>query len=102
MKIRLLPLRWWRSLKRGWSLNATITGLKFFFDATLDRADAMARMQPVRVPHTLPVVLSREEVARLIAAAANLKRQTALTVSRTRYLHFQRTQKNGHMARLKL
>jgi len=33
----------------------------------------MAKMQPVRVPRTLPVVLSREEVAGLIAAAPNLK-----------------------------
>ena len=63
------------------SLNATITGLKFFFDVTLDRAELMARMQPVRVPRTLPVVLSREEVARLIAAAGNLKHQTALSVA---------------------
>ena len=38
-------------------------------------------MQPVRVPHTLPVVLSRDEVARLIAAARNLKHQTALSVA---------------------
>ena len=52
------------------TLNATITGLKFFFDVTLDRGELMAKMQPVRVPRTLPVVLSREEVARLIAAAA--------------------------------
>ena len=51
------------------TLNATITGLKFFFDVTLDRGELMAKMQPVRVPRTLPVVLSREEVARLIAAA---------------------------------
>jgi hypothetical protein len=38
-------------------------------------------MQPVRVPHMLPVVLSREEVARLIAAVRNLKHQTALSVA---------------------
>src|SRR5574338_1051595 len=63
------------------SLNAAITGLKFFFDVTLDHAELMARMQPVRVPRTLPVVLSREEVARLIAAAGNLKHQTALSVA---------------------
>jgi integrase/recombinase XerD len=63
------------------SLNAAITGLKFFFDITLDRAELMAKMQPVRVPRTLPVVLSREEVARLIAAAGNLKHQTALSVA---------------------
>ena len=32
------------------SLNAAISGLKFFFDITLDRQELMARMQPVRVP----------------------------------------------------
>ena len=63
------------------TLNATITGLKFFFDVTLDRGDLMAKMQPVRVPQKLPVVLSRAEVARLIAAAPNLKSQTALSVA---------------------
>ena len=63
------------------TLNATITGLKFFFDVTLDRGELMAKMQPVRVPRTLPVVLSRDEVARLIAAAPNLKYQTALSIA---------------------
>ena len=63
------------------TLNATLTGLKFFFDVTLDRGELMAKMQPVRVPRTLPVVLSREEVARLIAAAPNLKSQTALSIA---------------------
>ena len=63
------------------SLNAAISGLKFFFDITLDHQELMARMQPVRVPRTLPVVLSPEEVSRLIAAAGNLKHQTALSVA---------------------
>jgi integrase/recombinase XerD len=38
-------------------------------------------MDPVRVPRTLPVVVSRDEVARLIAATRNLKHQTALSVA---------------------
>jgi site-specific recombinase XerD len=63
------------------TLNATITGLKFFFGVTLDRAELMAKMQPVHVPRTLPVVLSRDEVARLIAAAPNQKYQTALSIA---------------------
>ena len=63
------------------SLNAAITGLKFFFGVTLDRGALMAKMQHVFVPRTLPVVLSREEVKRLIAAAGNLKHQTALSVA---------------------
>ena len=63
------------------SLNAAISGLKFFFDVTLDHPELMARMQPVHLPRTLPVILSREEVARLIEAAGNLKHQTALAVA---------------------
>jgi integrase/recombinase XerD len=63
------------------TLNATITGLKFFCDVTLDRAELMAKMTPVFVPRTVPVVLSRDEVVRLISATRNLKHQTALSVA---------------------
>ena len=63
------------------SLNAAIIGLKFFFDVTLDRGELMARMRPVRIPQRLPVVLSKEEVGRLIAACGNLKHQTALSLA---------------------
>lgn len=58
------------------SLNAAITGLKFFFGTTLAKEALMAKMRPVYLPRTLPVILSREEVGRLIAAATNLKHQT--------------------------
>ena len=63
------------------SINAAITGLKFFFDVTLDRRELITKMRPVRVPRKLPVVLSRDEVARLIAATGNLKHQTALSAA---------------------
>ena len=63
------------------SLNAAITGLKFFFGVTLDRGAMMAKMRHVFVPRTLPIVLSREEVKRLIAASDNLKHQTALSIA---------------------
>ena len=63
------------------SLNAAIAGLKFFFDVTLDHPQLMRKMQLVRIPRTLPVVLSREEVARLIEAAGNIKYQTALSLA---------------------
>jgi site-specific recombinase XerD len=63
------------------TINATLTGLKFFCEITLDRPELMARVQPVRVPRTLPVVLSPSEVARLLAAVTNLKHQTALSVA---------------------
>jgi site-specific recombinase XerD len=63
------------------SLNSAISGLKFFFNVTLDRPEAMAKMQPVHLPRKLPVILSPDEVKRLIAAAGNLKHQTALAVA---------------------
>ena len=46
------------------SLNATITGLKFLFDATLGQPELMARMHPVRMSRTLPIILSRVANAR--------------------------------------
>ncbi len=63
------------------TLNATITGLRFFFQITLACGETMAKMSYVREPRRLPVVLSREEAARLIESAGNLKYQTALSVA---------------------
>jgi hypothetical protein len=63
------------------NLNATIVGLNFLFAVTLGRPEAMAKMQSVRVPHKLPVVLSKEEFARLLGAVGHIKHQTALSLS---------------------
>ena len=63
------------------TLNATITALRFFFQTTLDRTDIMIKMSTVPVPRKLPVVLSRQEVTRLIDAAGNPKYRAALSVA---------------------
>jgi integrase/recombinase XerD len=63
------------------TINATLTGLKFFFDITLGRPELMLKMTHVAVPRKLPVILSPEEVGRLIAAAPNLKHQAAMSVA---------------------
>jgi site-specific recombinase XerD len=63
------------------TLNATITGLKFFFEVTPDRAEAMKKMRHVYEPRKLPEVLSLEEVTRLLHAAGSLKYQAALGVA---------------------
>ena len=63
------------------SLNAALTGLKFLFETTLNHPELMAKVHSVHVPYKLPVILSREEVARLLAATDNLKHQTALSVA---------------------
>jgi len=62
-------------------LNGTITALRFFFGVTLDHAEVVAKMSSVREPRKLPVVLSCEEVARLIEAAGTPKYQAALLVA---------------------
>ncbi|SEB26618.1 site-specific integrase [Variovorax sp. YR216] len=63
------------------TLNVTLTGLRFFFDVTVDHPQIMARIKPVKVPRRLPVVLSPQEVSRLIAAANNVKHQVALSLA---------------------
>jgi site-specific recombinase XerD len=63
------------------TLNATITGLRFFFEVTLRRLDALDLMSPVREPRTLPVVLNAAEVEQIIAAAGSLKFRAALSVA---------------------
>ena len=63
------------------TLNATIVGLNFLFEVTLRRPQAMSKMQSVRVPQKLPVVLSKEEVTRLQGCVSHIKHQTALSVA---------------------
>ncbi len=54
------------------SMNATVSALRFFFGVTLGRGDAQVGMTTVREPRRLPVVLSSEEVARVLDAASGL------------------------------
>ena len=62
-------------------MNAAVSALRFFFTVTLGRADAQVGMTTVREPRKLPVVLSPEEVARLLHAAPGLKYKAALSVA---------------------
>ena len=63
------------------SQNATVTALRFFFAVTLRRSNVTDRMPFVREPRRLPVVLSPEEVVRLLEAAPGLKYRAALSVA---------------------
>ncbi len=63
------------------AVNRAITGLRFFFEVTLDRGDVMRKMSPVYEPRRLPVVLSVEEVTRFLDGAPNLKAKAALSVA---------------------
>ena len=63
------------------TMNAAVSALRFFFTVTLGRGDAQVGMTTVREPHRLPVVLSPEEVTRLLDAAPGLKYRAALSVA---------------------
>ena len=63
------------------TINQTISTLRFFFKVTLGRPDLVERATFVREPRKLPVVLSPEEVARLLDAAPALKYKAALSVA---------------------
>ena len=63
------------------SQNATVTALRFFFTVTLAHGEVTDRMPFVREPRKLPVILSPEEVARLLEAARGLKYRAALSVA---------------------
>ncbi len=63
------------------SINAAVSALRFFFGVTLGRDDAEVAMTTVREPRRLPVVLSPEEVTRLLDAAPGLKYRAALSLA---------------------
>jgi site-specific recombinase XerD len=63
------------------TVNQTVSTLRFFFKVTLGRPDLVERTAFVREPRKLPVVLSPEEVARLLDAAPGPKYKAALSVA---------------------
>ena len=62
-------------------MNVAGTALRFFFHVTLGRPGFGDRMARIAAPERLPVVLSPEEVALLLAHAPNLKYRAALSIA---------------------
>ncbi len=63
------------------TMNSIVSALRFFFTHTLDRPDLARKLVRLAHPRKLPVVLSRDEVARLLNATTCLKHQAALSVA---------------------
>jgi integrase/recombinase XerD len=63
------------------TVNQAVSTLRFFFRTTLKRHDILEHTHFIREPRKLPVVLSPEEVARLLDAAPGLKYKAALSVA---------------------
>ena len=58
--------------------NVNRCALRFFYRETLGRDNIAESIAPAKQPHTLPVVLSSEEVVRFFAAITNLKHRALL------------------------
>ena len=63
------------------TINTTITALRFFFETTVGDKNVVGKLKTVPVPRKLPVVLSREEVARLLEATSSLKYKAAFSIA---------------------
>ena len=61
--------------------NVSATALRFFFKVTLKRHDLAEELISTREPRRLPVVLSPEEVGRLLASAINIKHRAILSLA---------------------
>ena len=63
------------------TINGIVSALRFFFTQVLDRPDLARRLVRINHPRKLPVVLSLDEVGRLLNATTCLKHQAALSVA---------------------
>ena len=63
------------------TINQAVSILRFFFKVTLGRAKIVEHTHAIHEPRKLPVVLSVEEVARLLDATPELKYKAALSVA---------------------
>jgi len=63
------------------TMNAAVSALRFFFRVTLGRTGFGECLAATPSPERLPVVLSTEEVARLLGCAPGLKYQAALSIA---------------------
>jgi site-specific recombinase XerD len=63
------------------TINSAISALRFFFNVTLERPELVRHLTSVHEPRKAPVVLSEEEVVRLLEAAPGLKYRAAFGVA---------------------
>ncbi len=63
------------------TINAAVAALRFFFNVTLERPDLVRPLTTVHEPRKAPVVLSPEEVGRLLEAAPGVRCKAALSVA---------------------
>ena len=60
--------------------NRIMTGLRFLFRVTLRRLDLAAEIYHIREPQKIPLVMSPDEMKRLLAVATSLKARVLLSL----------------------
>jgi site-specific recombinase XerD len=60
--------------------NRIMTGLRFLFRVTLRRLDLAEEVYHIREPQKLPLVMSVDEMKRLLAVASSLKTRVLLSL----------------------
>jgi integrase/recombinase XerD len=60
--------------------NRIMTGLRFLFRVTLRRLDLSEEIYHIREPETLPLVMSVDEIKRLLAVTSSLKTRVLLSL----------------------
>ena len=63
------------------TINGSVAALRFFFTVTLGRANVARHLTFVREPRKIPVILSLDEIARLLEAAPGPKYKAALSAA---------------------
>ena len=61
--------------------NRIMTGVRFLFRVTLRRHDLAAEIYHLKEPQKVPLVMSQDEIRRLLAMAANIKVRAMLSLA---------------------
>jgi integrase/recombinase XerD len=79
--LRRFQLHQRRTGVRPPTMNGSVSALRFFFTVTLDRTHMARYLTFVREPRKLPMVLSEEEIVRLLEAAPGPKHKAAFSAT---------------------
>src|SRR5215472_15991164 len=63
------------------TVNANASALRFFCKVTLKRSDLADEVVSAREPRRLPIVLSPQELGRLLTSATNIKHKAVLSLA---------------------
>jgi site-specific recombinase XerD len=79
--LRLFQLHLSQTGTSAGTINATVSGLRFFFETTLSKPEVLKNVTSVHEPRRLPIVPSRKDVTLVIDSAGSLKYKAAFSIA---------------------